>query len=87
MHCPSVATTEPQLYSVAHVVWTCRVPHLPIHNYACCACYEGLLCCRSHVDRTHVDTLCAEACTRVEYGVLFKPLKSHRRATFINNFV
>ena len=39
--CLSRATIAP----VAHVAWIYRVPQLSSHNCACCAYYEGLLCC------------------------------------------
>jgi hypothetical protein len=53
---------------------------------ACCACYEGLLCCRSPDGRTRIDTSYAGACTRVECGGLSEPLRLLCRATFLNNF-
>jgi hypothetical protein len=53
---------------------------------ACCACYEGLLCCRSPDGRTRIDTSYAGACTRVECGGLSEPLRLLCRATFVNNF-
>jgi hypothetical protein len=71
---------------VAHVVWTFRVPRLSSHICACCACYEGLLCCRSPDSRTRIDTSYAGACTRVEYGGLSEPLRLLCHATFVNNF-
>jgi hypothetical protein len=40
-------------------------------QYACCACYRGLLCYRSPDDRTRVDARYARACTRVDCGVSF----------------
>jgi hypothetical protein len=72
--------------SIAHVVWTFRVPRLSSHICACCACYEGLLCCRSSDGRTRIDTSYAGACTRVECGGLSEPLRLLCRATFVNNF-
>jgi hypothetical protein len=71
---------------VAHVVWTFRVPRLSSHICACCACYEGLLCCRSPDGRTHIDTSYARDCTRVECGGLSEPLRLLCRATLVNNF-
>jgi hypothetical protein len=62
---------------VAHVAWIYRVPQLPSHNCACCAYYGGLLYYRSPDGRTRVDARYARACTRVDYGGLFKVLKSH----------
>jgi hypothetical protein len=35
----------------------------------------------------HALTPDARACTRVDCGGLFKPLKPHHSATFINNFI
>jgi hypothetical protein len=35
----------------------------------------------------HALTLDDRACTRVDCGGLFKPLKPHHSATFINNFI
>jgi hypothetical protein len=62
---------------VAHVAWIYRVPQLPSHNCACCAYYIGLLYYRSPDGRTRVNARYARACTRVDYGGLFKVLKSH----------
>jgi hypothetical protein len=72
---------------VVHVVWTFRVPRLSSHICACCACYKGLLCCRGPDGRTRTDATYTRACTRVDCDGLFKPLKSHYFATFVNNFV
>jgi hypothetical protein len=72
---------------VAHIAWTYLVHRLSSHNCACCACYEGLLCCRTPDGRAHVDTRYARACTRVECGGLFEPLKSQHSVTFVNNVV
>jgi hypothetical protein len=62
---------------VAHVAWTYRVPWLLSHNCACCAYYEGLLYGRSPDGRTRIDVRYARACTRMDCGGLFRPLKSH----------
>jgi hypothetical protein len=62
---------------VAHVAWTYRIPLLLSQNCVCCACYEGLLCSCGPDGRTRVDASYARACTRVDYGGLFKPLNSH----------
>jgi hypothetical protein len=83
-HCLSAGAT---ITPVAHVAWIYRVPQLPSHNCVYCACYEGLLCCRSPDGRTRIDVRYARACTHVDYGGLFEPLKSHYFATFVNNFV
>jgi hypothetical protein len=72
---------------VAHVVWTYLVPRLSSHNCACCACYEDLLCCRRTDGRTLFDTRYVGACTHVQHGELYMPLKSHHSARFVNNFV
>jgi hypothetical protein len=49
--------------------------------------WRRLICCRSPDGRTRVNAIYAGACTRVKYGGLFEPLKSHHSATFVNNFV
>jgi hypothetical protein len=46
-----------------------------------------LIRCRSLDDHTHVDARYAGACTRVECGGLFEPLKSQHSTTFVNNVV
>jgi hypothetical protein len=46
-----------------------------------------LIRCRSLDGHTHVDARYAGACTRVECGGLFEPLKSQHSATFVNNVV
>jgi hypothetical protein len=71
---------------VAHVAWTYPVPRLSSHNCVCCACYRGLFVVVALM-ATHVDTRYSGACTRVECGGLFEPLKSQHSATFVNNVV
>ena len=77
--CPvgNVCLPRATIAPVAHVAWTYRVPQLPRHNCACCTYYEGLLCCYSPDGHTRVDVRYTRACTRVDCGGLFKPLKSH----------
>jgi hypothetical protein len=76
-----------QRATIAPVAWTYRVAQLPSNNFACCTYYKRLLCCRSPDGRTRVDARYNRACTRVDCGGLFKPLKSHHNATFVNNFI
>jgi ribosomal protein S26 len=75
--CLSAVIIGATIAPVAHVAWIYRVPQLPSHNCVYCACYEGLLCCRSPDGRTRIDVRYARACTRVDYGGLFEPLKPH----------
>jgi hypothetical protein len=63
--------------TVALVARTYHVPQLPSHDCVCCAGYEGLMCYRCPDGRTRIDAGYAWACIRVDYGGLFKPLKSH----------
>jgi ribosomal protein S26 len=70
-HCLSAGAT---IAPVAHVAWIYRVPQLSSHNCVYCACYEGLLCCRSPDGRTRIDVRYARACTRVDYGGYSSPL-------------
>jgi hypothetical protein len=80
-HYPCVAIIEPQL-CLLRTVWIYRVHRLPRHNCASHACYGGLLCCHGPDGRTCVDTRYARACTRVDCGGLFKPLKSQHGSIF-----
>jgi hypothetical protein len=82
-HYSSVVIIKPQM-RLLRTLWTYRVPRLSSHN---CACYEGLLCCRSPDGRTRIDTSYAGACTHVECCGLSKPLRLLCRVTFVNNFV
>jgi hypothetical protein len=72
-HCSSVVITEPQLRLLRTLCGLDAYPQLLSHNCACCACYGGLLRCRSSDGHTRVDARYDRACTRVDCGGSFKP--------------
>jgi hypothetical protein len=75
--CHNYWVTIALVASVVPIARTYRVPQLPSHNCVCCADYEGLMCCRCPDGRTRVDARYTRACTHVDCGGSFKPLKSH----------
>jgi hypothetical protein len=85
-HYSSIVIIETQMRLLCTLCGHFVYPWLSSHICACCACYEGLLCCRSPDGCTRIDTSNAGACTRVECGGLSEPLRLLCRATFVNNF-
>jgi hypothetical protein len=85
-HCSFVVIIEPQLRLlrtlrglIVYPDYRAIIVSVALITKVCCVVVALMA--------AHALTLDTRACTRVDYGGLFKPLKSHHNATFINNFV
>jgi hypothetical protein len=85
-HCLSAVIIEPQLLLlrtlrglIVYPDYRAIIVPVALITKACCVVVALMV--------AHVLTPDTRACTRVDYGGLFKPLKSHHNATFVNNFV
>jgi hypothetical protein len=85
-HCLSVVIIESQLRMlrmlrglIVYPDYCAIIVLVALITKACCVVVALMV--------AHVLTPDTRACTRVNCGGLFKPLKSHHNATFVNNFV